>query len=336
MLSFVLGIDVAKLSFYTAVLNGASVPDSPRAQPRFVQEKFDNNPAGFKKLFRWLKKLGVAPNELHACMEATGGYHEQLALYLHGQGCTVSVVNPAQLSSYAQSQLLRTKTDRMDACVIARYCQKENPAPWQPPALHLRQLQSLARHLASLIQDRASVNNQLQAPLLSAEVQTSLKRYHTFLSEEIKQVEQQIREHINCHPDLKGQVELLQSIPGIGERTAHALLAELGDVSRFNKARQASAYAGLVPKFWDSGTSVHKKPTLSKRGNAALRTLLYFPALTAMRYNPNIKPLVLRLKEKNKPNSLIIAAAMRKLIQLAAAVLISGRPFDPAYLQPNG
>ncbi|HVF11432.1 MAG TPA: transposase [Abditibacteriaceae bacterium] len=142
----------------------------------------------------------------------------------------------------------------------------------------------------------------------------------------------QVKDHINGHPDLKGKSELLDSIPGIGEATAALLLAELGDMTQFSSARQVAAFAGLVPRIRESGTSVRGRARLSKIGSSRLRKSLYFPALAALRSNPFIKSLGLRLSAQGKSKMLIVGAAMRKLLHLAYGVLKSGQPFNPNFV----
>ena len=142
-----------------------------------------------------------------------------------------------------------------------------------------------------------------------------------------------IRDHIDQHPGLKAQQELLVSIPGIGQTTAAKFLAEIMDVKLYGSARQLAAFAGLVPRLHESGSSVRGKARLSKMGAGSLRKALYFPAIAAIKYNPYIKALSARLKERGKCPMQIIGAAMRKLLHIAYGVLKSGRPFDPSLVK---
>lgn len=144
-----------------------------------------------------------------------------------------------------------------------------------------------------------------------------------------------IQDHINQHPDLKRDADLLRSIPGIGSKTAATLLGEIGDIQQFAHAPQLAAYAGLTPRQHQSGTSIHRPAHLCKTGNAAFRKALYFPALRALRYNPIIRALRERLAQAGKRPRQIVGAAMRKLLHLVFGVLKSGRPFDPCYGQPS-
>ncbi|MFN8459660.1 MAG: IS110 family transposase [Anaerolineae bacterium] len=314
-----LGIDIAKQKFDVTLWHGSAIQ----------RNHFSNNPDGFKALNDWLKQQGVS--ELHACMEATGVYYEALAEYLYQQGYTVSVVNPWQIKAFADSKLRRHKTDRLDADLIAEFCQKEHPRAWQPLPPAERTLQALVRHLESLVETRQQQRNRLESsrdPLVT----TSLQRVIDQLTLEIEQIKQQIQDHLDQNPDLKRKQELLASIIGIGSQTATSLLAEMPDLADYPSAKHAAADAGLTPSERSSGSSVRGKPRLSKIGNPRVRKLLYYPALAAIRYNPIIKALRDRLIAQGKPKMVAVGAAMRKLVHLAYGVLKHNQPFDPAYV----
>jgi transposase len=262
-------------------------------------------------------------------LEATGSYGEALALYLFNVGLTVSVVNPAAVKAFAASRLTRTKTDKVDAELIARFCLAQQPEAWQPPAPEVRELQALVRRLESLIEMREALDNRLSSGVSTASVRHSLEEHIAYLVEEIKQTELMIREHINNHPDLKEQSDLLDSIPGIGATTAALLLAEITDFKQYKSARQVAAYAGLVPRERRSGSSVRGRTCLSKVGNARLRKALYFPAITALRSSSFFQQWAAGLRERGKCKMAVIGAAMRKLIHLAYGVLKTRKPFDP-------
>jgi transposase len=161
----------------------------------------------------------------------------------------------------------------------------------------------------------------------------SLAEHIAFLAAEIKRTETLIRQHIDGHPTLRERRELLISIPGIGETTAAKLLAEIVDVKLYSGARQLAAFAGLAPRLHESGSSVKRKARMSKLGAPRLRKALYFPAIAAIKHNPYIRAMSIRLKERGLCPMQIIGAAMRKLVHLAYGVLKSGRPFDPSMLK---
>lgn len=282
-----------------------------------------------EQLRGWLEKLGV--NWVHACLESTGTYGVALAEFLYAAGHSVSVVNPACIKAFADSELSRAKTDRVDAKLIARFCAAMRPAPWQPPAPEVSQLQALVRRLETVQQMVQQERNRVEGPGVSKLVRASVERTVEMLEGELKQIRQQIADHIDQHPDLKERRDLLCTIPGIGQTTAARLLSEMSSIE-FGRARQVAAYAGLVPTPRESGTSVRGRGRLSKRGNVHLRRALYWPAIVAMRHNPVLHSFAHRLLAAGKPKLVVIAAVMRKLLHLAFGVLKHGQPFDPNYL----
>jgi transposase len=312
-----LGIDISKDSFHLELL----INDKLR------HRKFANRKEGFGELCVWLAKHKAT--HVHACLEATGPYSEALAIYLHQQGHTVSIVNPVQIKAFGQSELRRNKDDRPDAGLIRRFCEKQRPAPWTPPPVHLRELQALTRHLENLIETRQQQINRLEASN-TKNVAKSLRKLVAHLDAEIKRTEQQIDDHVDRHPDLKQQSELLESIPGVGKRTAAKLLAEITDISQYKSARQVAAYAGLTPRNNRSGT-IRGKTRLSKTGNARVRKALFFPAIVAKRHNPIVRAFCERLSSHGKNKMQVIGAAMRKLIHIVFGVLKSGKYFDPTH-----
>lgn len=316
----ILGIDIAKEKFDVALYQD---------KEQVAAGQFDNSRAGFKKMSKWLNNKKV--EQVWACMEATGRYGDALAMYLHKAGHQVSMVNPARTKKYAESQLQRNKTDKVDAKIIADFCRTQEPRLWCPPAPEKRELQEMVRRLSALIAERTRESNRLKSGIESKAVKVSIKANLEFLAAQIARLEEQIQSHIDQYPDLVRDRELLTSIKGIGAKTAAIILGELPDVDNFEHSGQVVAYAGLSPQQHISGSSVHKRSKLTHIGNINLKTSFYFPALSAMQHNPIVKALVRRLEEKNKVKMVIVGAAMRKLLQLAYGVLKSGLPFDPNY-----
>jgi transposase len=317
----VLGIDIAKAKFQVALLR-------PEGQLR--HKSCPNTRAGFAQLVTWLERQHVT--RVHACLEATGTYGEALAMWLHDAGHVVSVLNPAIIHAYARTQLARSKTDRIDAELIAHFTATQHPPAWTPPAPEIRQLQALVRRLDALQGMRTQEANRLAAGVVVDEVRTSIEAVLANLDAQIAHVQRLIRQHLDQHPGLRSQRDLLTTIPGIGEATAAVLIAELFD-KHYASARQAAAFAGLVPRLVESGT-LRGRSRLSKIGPSRLRKALYFPAVTALRWNPTIRAVRARLHAAGKPTMVIIGAAMRKLIHLAYGVLKSGRAYEPTCAHP--
>jgi transposase len=316
----VLGIDIAKESFEACLMIAGNT----------WQEQFDNTPAGFKQLQRWMSKH--MSEKVHACMEATGQYGESLAEFLYQEGFSISVVNPARIKAYANSKLRRNKTDKADAELIAIFCLREQPALWSPPPASFKDLQALVRHYEDLQAVLQQEKNRLKSGGTHPIILGDLREHVAYLERCMQRIRQTIREHIQAYPELKKQQELLLSIPGIGEITASKLLGEIRDVCAFEDARQLAAYAGVTPRNFVSGTSVHKKSRMSKTGNANLRKALYMPAISAKHHNPIVRVFCDRLLKSGLRPKEVIGAAMRKLLHLVFGILKSGKPFDPEFL----
>lgn len=310
-----LGADMAKRKFDAALLHDG----------KYKTATFDNNLSGFQQLLEWLVKTGApAP---HVCLEATGGYGEALATFLAGNGFTVSVVNPVRIKGFAQSVMARSKTDKLDAKVIAKFCQALEPMPWQPPSHEIRELQALVRRYDDLVNLRVQEGNRL--PEAHVSVRPIIEATLAFLDAQLHDVQGMIEAHLEKHAELRRSRDLLLTIPGVGIGLAARFLAEVGNISRFKNARQVAAFIGLNPRLKESGDTVRGRSKLSKMGNASLRKALYMPALNAMRYNPVLAALRTRLLATGKPKMVAVGAVMRKLVHLMYGVLKSGAPFDP-------
>lgn len=317
MQSLQLGIDVAKAKLDCALrlTNG-----------KFRHKIVDNTPAGFKALEDWLAKEGATA--LQVCMEATGIYWETVAEHLATRPeTTVSVVNPGQIKAFGASRMVRTKTDKVDAKLIAQFCAERTPEPWQAPTPAERTLRALVLRLDALQAMRTQESNRFEVARES--VAEGIAKHLTWLDDEIARLSKAIRDHIDNDPTLKSKHRLLDSIPGIGERTTAVLLAFLAEPTRFENARQVAAFAGLDPRQHESGSSVRGKPRLSKVGHSFLRKALYMPAMVALYRTDWGKVFHERLAAKGKPPMLIIGAMMRKLVQVSYGVLKSGEVFQP-------
>ena len=314
----VLGIDLAKLTFDATLLTTTGAQH---------YQSFPNTTDGFTQLQDWLSQQGVT--QVHACMEATNIYWEALATWLHAEGHIVSVVNPARIKGYAQATMQRNKTDKLDSAVIAAFCATHKPAAWQPLTDEQRRLRALVRHREDLLQTQLQQQNRLR-DTSDTLVVASLKVVLETLASQLEAVERAIKEHVKAHAELRTNLELLTSIVGIGVVTAVKLMAEFADLETYESAKAAAADAGLTPSHFESGTSVRRKPRLSKMGKAGIRAALYWPAITAMRYCPACKAYADRLAARGKPKKVVIGAVMRKLVHIVYGVLKHRTPYDPS------
>jgi transposase len=313
-----LGIDVAKAKFDAALL----------CEGKLAQRTFAMDPEGFATLCSWVHQRGI--EQVHACLEATGEYGAALALALYEAGHLVSIVNPTRIAAYAKSRLARTKTDKSDAALIARFCAQEQPPIWTPPSAEVQDLQALVRRVDMLQEMVQQEENRRQSGGSSSAVQASIAATLVFLRQELAKTQRLVQQQVEQSAELRSQQQLLCSIPGVGLWTAARVLAEIEAVRGVVDARQLAAYAGLTPHERTSGSSVHHPPRLVKTGNSRLRRALYFPAMVAMRHNPAVHALAERLRARGKRPMVIVGAAMRKLLHLIYGVLKSGKPFDPA------
>jgi transposase len=315
-----LGIDISKRDFHAALLS----------DERAAKKSFPNSTKGFEQLSAWLRNRKI--DKVTACMEATGSYWYALAKYLFSNGHAVAVINPRRIKSFAESELLRTKTDAVDAGLIARFASTQQFELWKPLAPEMEELQGLYRHLEFLKDNRTQHVNREQTPDLPERVRQSAQAIIKQLDIQIDDLERAIREHIDRHPGLKSKHDLLTSIPGIGDTSATAILSEMPTIEEFRSAQAVAAYAGLSPLIRQSGSSVRGKPRLCKTGNARLRKALYFPAIVGQRHNPTLQAFSRRLRAAGKPTMVVIGAMMRKLLVIAYGVLKSGKPFTPSRL----
>jgi transposase len=313
-----LGIDLSKLTFDATVLMGSGAQH---------YHSFPNTPEGFSALQAWLAQHDV--KELHACMEATNIYWEALATWLHAQGYIVSVVNPARIKGYAQATMQRNKTDKLDSAVIASFCRTHQPAAWQPLSEAHKRLRALSRHRDDLLQTQLQQQNRLR-DTSDTLVRESLQAVLDTIATQLEAVERSIKEHLAAHAELHANFQLLTAIVGIGAVTAAKLLAEFADLDQYESAKAAAADAGLTPSQFESGTSVRRRPRLSKIGKAGIRAALYWPAITAMRCCPAFKAFAERLAARGKAKKVIICAVMRKLVHIVYGVLKHRTPYDPA------
>jgi transposase len=319
----IVGIDVSK-QFLDA--------NCARGQ-RKQAKNFQNTSDGWKLMLSWLKAMGS--KQARVCMEATGRHSLGVALALHDAGHVVSVVNPAQIRDFARTKLGRNKTDKVDAALIREYAELFKPAPWVPPSPTMRLLCELQTVRAGIVGNRAEWKNRIGSGLsdqTAMELATATIEHFT---RQLEAVDRAIGETIDQDAELRRRRDLLLSISGVGETLAASLLVEMPEPGVLRRSGELVAYAGLNPSHHRSGSSINWPTRISKIGNATLRSSLYMPALSAMRFNPAVAALVTRLKSAGRltPKQIVVAA-MRKLLVICFGVLKTGKPFDPALAMP--
>ena len=331
MNQFYCGVDIAK---DTAVFSLIDSEGAELGRPI----TFKNGSKGFSEAVKWLKKLvkKQKPFHINITMEATGVYYLSLAKFFAKQkGVTVAVVNPAQVKAFGDAGLVRTKTDGVDAFLIARFAQAMKPTEWTPPKPHEEQMLNMVRHVDTIKEMIQAERNRLHHLEIVGEstldVQKSIKKHIRFLEKQIDEQNSGLKKLVKGHPETDEDVKRLCSIPGIGETTAFSLITEIGDVSRFDGVKQLVAHAGLAPKEQTSGTSVKGKSMICKRGSRKLRKALYMPAMVAIQHNPVVRDFYERLVMGGKKRKLALIACMRKLLHIAYGILKNKTSFDENY-----
>jgi transposase len=313
------GIDVAKERLDCAAI----IHDRQRP---IGQKSFPNTPDGIERAAAWVTKISKTElSEVHAVLEPTAAYHELAARLLATKGMTVSLANPAQIRSFAKGVAVLSKTDRIDAMLLARYGCLVRPKAWSPPAKPLIELQALLARLDDLEGDLRREQNRYEQACVrgcSGAIKHSFVTSIRALKAQCKLLQKAIAEHLAAHEDLQADLERLRTIPAVGPKTAMRMLALLRSHS-FETARQAAAFLGLVPIERQSGQSVRGRTRLSKAGNSRLRAALYMAAIVATKLNPDIRAQHQRLLERGKAKMSALGAAMRKLVHICFGVLKS-------------
>lgn len=296
--------------------------------------KVPNQAVSARALVSWVQaKAHVEPGQIRVVLEATGPYHEEVAEAFYAAGCQVVVANPARVRDYAKGLGQWTKTDRIDARLLARYgIEDQKFLLWAPPPEEVRVLRALITRLGAVEQDLQREKNRLekgQATSTPDFVLQSLQRGITALSAERERLLHELDDHIDRHPGLKQDRDLLLTIPGVADATARRLIGLLRGRT-FQSARQAAAYVGLSVVITESGTSVRGAARLSKHGDSRIRASLYFPAVCASRHNQALNAVYKRLQARHKTKMSALGAIMRKLVHIAYGVLKHQMPYNDA------
>ena len=233
-MSFV-GIDVSKDKLDVCCIFGE----------RHKSKRVANSPSGFEDLRRWIVQNKF--EDVHVCMESTGCYSEGVAEFLYNAGFKVSVANPAAVKAFKNSELIRQKTDKADAYMIAKFCQKNNPRLWTPRPAEIRELHDITSRIDSLKQKIIASSNVLENKLLSKTVVENIKNEIEFLEKNIKELEDEIMKIIESNPDLRLKFEQLTAITGVGPKVALSILAGMPDVENFQNAGQFASFIGITP-----------------------------------------------------------------------------------------
>jgi transposase len=322
------GIDLAKATFEAALwgheeFRAMRVRSFPRCEE------------GARALLAWLRENAGPDGPIGLVMEATAAFAEELATWLLDldPGLHVAIVNPIQTSAFLRSLGLRNKTDDLDAKALAQYGAERRPIPWEKPKPEMAILKDLARVRMDLVHARAAMTLRLKDHArASKSAAKAMAKVIGALDGQIKCLEVEIRKHLRAHEVLAEQAERMDSIVGVGLLTAVTVMTELGDLRRFARSRQLTAFAGMSPRWRESGTSVHGKPRLCKQGSTRVRAVLYLAASAAVRFNPDMKAFYDRLLAQGKVRRVALGAVMRKLLVLMRAIVKAGHDWVPGAL----
>jgi transposase len=300
-----------------------------RAEQRQPLATFANTAVGHRQLIRWATK---GARSARVCLEATGIYSLQFALALHqAKNVEVMVVNPRAIKDFVRACMQRAKTDAVDAGGILEYLQRMPFNAWQPPAPEILELHAINRRLVQLSTELTREKNRRHASefagasdAIAHDIDVNIRH----LERRIERMQESGLLLVRGVPALAAKLAHLVSAKGIGEASAMRILAELLVLPDDLAAPQWVAHAGLDPRPYESGTSVHRPRRISKVGNPHLRAALYMPALVAIQHEPNVKAFYDKLVTAGKKPMQAVVAVMRKLLHAIWGMLKHDQDFD--------
>jgi transposase len=296
-----IGIDVAKQSLTAAF---------PNAKTQDVQ----NTKAGIAALIKKAKALGP---DARLCCEATGGYEQSLVEACHAAGLPVAIANARHVRDFAKGKGLLAKTDAIDARIIARFADENNPRIHTPPPEWVTRLRALTDRRANLTADLTREQNRLGTER-DAWVAGDIRLHIRQLKKHIQNLEKEIASLRAANPEFDAKASRLEQVKGIGETTACALLGCVPELGAVN-GNEASALVGVAPYNNDSGAFRGQRHI--RGGRAQVRRVLWMAAMVAIRFNPILKAFYARLTGRGKPHKVALIAVLRKLVRLANKII---------------
>jgi transposase len=331
VLKQVLGVDVARKELVVTL--GRLLADL--SIELYAYKVFANSEKGFLSLLTWTKKLMDPDTEVRFVMEATGVYHQKFAYFLDGHGYSLSIVLPNKISNYIRTLEVKTITDKSCSEAIARFGLERKLDNWKRPKKTYKSLQQLTRERDQVVLERSMVKNQLHAESQEAEPNDRslerLKERIKFLSSQEREIKEDIDQVVKRDAELKKEVEIISSIPGVGELTAAIILGETNGFELIRNKKQLTSYAGFDVKEKQSGTSVKGKPRISKKGNRSLRKAMYLPSMSAVKWDENFKNMYVRIVSKQGLKMKALVAVQRKLLELAYTLFKTKTSYDKSY-----
>ncbi len=300
------GIDIGKSSLDVALVCGA-------------EQQLHNTKKGHHSMLTWLRAHAVT----QVVCEPSGGYEKPLVAFLQSSEITVSVVHPNRVRGFATGLGYQAKTDRLDAQVLAQYGGLMEPQPTLPVDPQTQQLRDTTDRRRQLVVQRAQEKIRLKQATSDAIV-ASHRRQIAFLDKDIARLDAGIDKALGNGSELAQRAELLCSVKGVGKNIASILLANLPELGKISN-KSLSALVGVAPWSRDSGRQ-HGKRSI-RGGRKVVRGALYMAALSAVRFDPEMKRLYEGLLQRGKPAKVALVAVMRKRLLLLNSIAKRGTPW---------
>lgn len=325
------GIDISKANFSAVMCRRSSTDELSFS----VCRKFDNDKKGFNQLTRWVAKESDKATTLVFLMEATGVYHENLAYLLNGIGKTVHLILPNTSKNYFRSLNIKTKTDDVDARVLAQFGVERTHRNWQPPKKIYREMRDLSRYRIQLQEQKTALANIAHSKEYSheipADIMKSNKKLIKLLDKEIAAVKSKLEALVATDEDLSERIRKICTTKGLAIQTVAGLIAETNGFEGFQNGKQLASFAGYDIVHQESGTSIKGKTRISKKGNRYIRHLMYNPAMTASKHVPEFKSLRDRVFKRSSIPMKAQCAVQRKLLLLTFTLWKNETEYEPEY-----
>ena len=318
------GFDVGKTSF-VAALDEATASERRKVTTLPCRE-FKRNQDEVKKFFRWAKEE-FPEAEVRIVMETTGCYSQHLAGWISQlrPDVPVTIENAGNIHAFIQSLNLPHKTDRLDAQAIARFGTERQPKPTNRPSKTVLALKELTHTRAALVRAKVEFENRQKTLTEPFSVQIN-KKTLKMLEDEIEEINQEIKRCAMQDSEIRGEIDLMCTLPGVSFISACDIIAELGSLKQYS-ARELSALSGLAPRIKESGSSVHSS-FMSRRSSGRLRQILYLDSVPGVPRIPALQEFHQRLLEKGKKKMTVRCACMRKMLLILRSIVVHQRPFD--------
>ena len=327
-----MGIDVAKLDLKVCF----SQEFSGRQIKVIGSRTFPNTKAGFAALLVWIKQKRDTTIALSLTLEATGVYYENLAYFFHENKYSVHVVLPNVAKQFIKSHNVKSKTDGLDAQMLALLGLERELRLWQPARLAIRQLKALTRERVAIIEQRTALLNRIEALTCAHDPNKDtikrLRKVIELLDKQVKDVEKQIEQSIEKDPDLAQKFDNIKQIKGVSTTTIAIIIAETNGFENFNNRAQLVSFSGYDVVQNQSGTSKNGTQYISKKGNRFIRRALHLPAMSVVRYEPHFKALYDRVYESSKIKMKAYVAVQRKLLIIIYALFKNDTAFISDFL----